>query len=367
MRISRNVALTLGLALACQLGLAADQSALRVSQTLTMKKALDESERTLLRLESRVGQTLIDDRALINDLLARLERMAVTVTDVHKLLTAMPATQPCKPVVATCPTAPSSTAGTFLDDLSDLPWLPIAGGAGILVLLGLWFRHRSRSRQTDFGEMTVMPTSTPASKPAAPTPAKPALTKPLPTHAKPATAVGAAPAPIIKPKPAETPAQQAVATPIPPEAKPKGKGEADLSLELADVMLSMGLTDGAAQTLSDHIRQHPRQALYHWLKLLEIYRQSGRKAEFDKAAAELQQHFNVAPPEWQEAPQATAVTIESIEEYAHISGRMQELWPRRSCAEYLNRLLEDNRGGTRAGFPQPVIEEILLLLAMLKD
>ena len=32
-------------------------------------------------------------------------------------------------------------------------------------------------------------------------------------------------------------------------------------------------------------------------------------------------------------------------------------------ADYLTQLLDDNRGGTRIGFPQPVIEEILLLLA----
>jgi hypothetical protein len=42
------------------------------------------------------------------------------------------------------------------------------------------------------------------------------------------------------------------------------------------------------------------------------------------------------------------------------------LWPRRSCAQYLSRLIEDNRGGTRSGFPQPVVEEILFLLDLLR-
>ena len=73
----------------------------------------------------------------------------------------------------------------------------------------------------------------------------------------------------------------------------------------------------------------------------------------------------MAPPDWD--PAGTDTKSPDLESYAHIISRVQELWPRRSCAEYLNRLLEDNRGGTRSGFPQPVVEEILLLVALLKD
>jgi hypothetical protein len=142
--------------------------------------------------------------------------------------------------------------------------------------------------------------------------------------------------------------------------------DADLAIELADVMLSMGLASGAAQTLEEHIRQHPREALVHWLKLLEVYRHSGQQADYETAAKELQQHFNIAAPDW-EMIADPAIKAPSLEYYLHISHRVQELWPRKSCTEYLTRLLEDNRGGTRAGFPQPVIEEILLLLAILRS
>lgn len=140
---------------------------------------------------------------------------------------------------------------------------------------------------------------------------------------------------------------------------------ADLAIELADVMLSMGLASGAAQTLEEHIRQHPRQALVHWLKLLDVYRRSGQQTDYEAAAKELQQHFNIAAPDWQ-AVMDPAIRAPSLEHYLHISHRIQELWPRKSCTEYLTRLLEDNRGGTRTGFPQQVIEEILVLLAILR-
>jgi hypothetical protein len=38
----------------------------------------------------------------------------------------------------------------------------------------------------------------------------------------------------------------------------------------------------------------------------------------------------------------------------------------RNASDYLRHLLEDNREGSRAGFPQPVAEEILLLIEILK-
>jgi hypothetical protein len=138
-------------------------------------------------------------------------------------------------------------------------------------------------------------------------------------------------------------------------------------LELAELMLSMRLTGSAAQTLENHIRAHPRQALIHWLKLLEVYRRSGQQKDFEASALQLQQHFNIAPPDWQpDAEPVPALRLPSLENYVHISSRIQELWPRRSCAEYLGRLLEDNRGGTRTGFPQNVAEEILFLLTLLR-
>ena len=43
------------------------------------------------------------------------------------------------------------------------------------------------------------------------------------------------------------------------------------------------------------------------------------------------------------------------------------LWPQPgACIDYLRQLLEDNRDGMRNGFPQPVAEEIILLVAILK-
>jgi pilus assembly protein FimV len=47
---------------------------------------------------------------------------------------------------------------------------------------------------------------------------------------------------------------------------------------------------------------------------------------------------------------------------------VQKIWTQtEECATYLRHLLEDNRDGERAGFPQSVAEEILLLIEVLKE
>lgn len=363
-----GVALCLATPLAPAADAAPDPS-LRVSQTLavTSESGVSDTERALLRLEARASQTRGDEAAIIHDMMVRLERMAVTVTDLQKLIMAIP-DRPCTPAKVTCPAVPAAPAA----GAGELPWLPLAGGAAVLALLGLLWRQRRGKAAAASDQpfsMTVTEMPAPAAVPAAaPAAAPEAAPQPAAEGAKPAekeaTDVAAIPAP--SPAPTVESLQAEIGLTPAPATTDETTADADLSLELADVMLSMGLTDGAAQALAEHIRVHPRQALLHWLKLLEIYRRSDMKSEFEKAAHELQQHFNVAPPEWQ-AEGTSAAQIDGIEHYAHIVTRVQELWPRRSCAEYLQRLLEDNRGGTRAGFPPPVIEDILLLLAILKD
>lgn len=377
-KLSRYVVRVLGALCVCTMALAAEPPAertLRVSHVLEPRQAPDEAERALLRLEARVGRTLNDDRAVISDLLARINRMTAVVADIHTLLTDMPAGQPCKPVSAPCPAAPAApdtpaaAPGAGFGDMGALPWPAIVAGAAVAMLLWLWSRRRRQRPESGLGEVGVGPVQNGAT-PTKPPPAQKPVANAVPPARllqadghpeavvrKMTAAAGPVQMVSIRPRAAQPPAAAAL----------KPAGESDMSLELADVMLSMGLNDGAAQTLSEHIRNNPRQALFHWLKLLEVYKHSGRKAEFEKAAAELQHHFNMAPPEWLATEQAAGAKVEKLEDYPHIASRIQELWPHRTCAEYLHRLLEDTRGGTRAGFPQPVVEEILLLLSLLKD
>jgi hypothetical protein len=71
-------------------------------------------------------------------------------------------------------------------------------------------------------------------------------------------------------------------------------------------------------------------------------------------------YFNVQAPGW-----GTESSAISIEDYPHLAEQLQSLWPGTECVEFLARLLHDNRGGSRNGFPQSVAEEILLLQQIL--
>lgn len=127
----------------------------------------------------------------------------------------------------------------------------------------------------------------------------------------------------------------------------------------------MGLANGAAQTLVERIHANPREALLHWLKLLDIYRSSGHRHEFKEAAEELRQHFNIKAEDWNSAGNGKRP---SLEDYPRVLTHLEETWKDPAATiDYLRHLLEDNREGTREGFPQPVAEEIVLLLAIQRE
>lgn len=138
----------------------------------------------------------------------------------------------------------------------------------------------------------------------------------------------------------------------------------DHVIELAEIMLSFGRTEGAAQTLTDYLRDYPKQAVTPWLKLLELYRGANRRGEYDDLAQRLNRTFNVKVPDWDDfdGPKSG----ESLEQYAHIMNRIIASWGAPEGLDYLRELLRDNRSGTRQGFPLGVIDDILLLEQVLK-
>ena len=153
---------------------------------------------------------------------------------------------------------------------------------------------------------------------------------------------------------------------IPPPEAPAEPQDTNVepTLQLAEIMLSMGLEQGAAQALIEYTEANPRHAVYHWLKLLGIYRSKGLHEEFKETAEKLRQHFNIQAED-------TATTgigeTPTLEDFPRVAQHVQESWRQpEECLGYLQNLLEDNREGSRAGFPLAVAEEILWLIEILK-
>lgn len=137
------------------------------------------------------------------------------------------------------------------------------------------------------------------------------------------------------------------------------------TLELAEIMMSMGLQQSAAQALLEYSENNPRQALYHWLKLLDIYRNAGHQDDFKETAEKLRQHFNIHADDWGVEGSGDEPALEN---FSRVAQHVQTIWSRADeCMAYLQHLLEDNREGSRAGFPRPVAEEIMLLIEILKE
>lgn len=135
-------------------------------------------------------------------------------------------------------------------------------------------------------------------------------------------------------------------------------------LELAEIMMSFGRVEGAAQTLSEFLRDYPKESIIPWLKLLDLYHSGGQRGEYDDLAPKLNRAFNAKVPDWEHFSGPT--TSESVEQFGHIMARINASWPNQDCLDYLTELLRDNRAGARVGFPIGVIDDILLLKAMLE-
>lgn len=297
-----------------------------------------------------------EDNQLIEGILKSLTHIDALVTDIRQMLVRLPdAGQVAPPAPVAAPVVIEKTV------IQEVPgplggWMPQLGGAALLALLGFWLGRRQAGTQTDqaltLKEIAPKPVSA-QPKPVAPTQEKRASLPP----AAATPAVATAPPQII---PSFEPPVPSVQTE--PVDRPS-VDQSDQALELAEIMLSMGLGHGATQTLAEQIRSEPKQALRHWLKLLDIYRKNGQQEEFERSAEELRQHFNVRSEDWQ----AQTGTRQSLEDFPHIARRLVELWGTADCLVYMRNLLDDNRGGARTGFPQSVAEELLLLTAVLRD
>lgn len=313
-------------------------------------------------------QWLKEDNQLIDGILQSLKHIDSLVSEIERMLRQLPdfgAPPPtAKPAPAPAPAVIEKTVVKEVEVPGPLGgWLPTLAGAGLLALLAFWLGRKQATPQKAAAEVRRATPEPKAARPALEKrAAAPAVAAPIaaaqPAQAAPEPAPVAASAPAQPEKPAAAPAALEPVTSIEPGTSAQG----DQALELAEIMLSMGLGHGATQTLTEQIRNEPKQALRHWLKLLDIYRKNGQQQEFERSAEELRLHFNVRPEDWHAQPGAT----QSLENFPHIAKRLTELWGKPDCLVYMQNLLDDNRGGARSGFPQAVAEELLMLTSVMR-
>jgi len=329
------------------------------------RQPLRQEQRTLAEIDDRIASQLE-----VNEKIKRLEEYQALLKERVAQLDDKTPLSPAKQVAATTaqPSAPTPApeVAAIPSDITEQfrQWAPPIGGL-LAVLLGggalVWLRRRRPAEPVEDMEPTTQPdfriSPPPSTTQHTAIPKAPEEMRAMPPIQQ------AAP-----PPPADNSGEWAEPTFAPAHPIPFDEtvDEQDSALELAEIMMSFGRTQGAAETLADYIRNNPRQAVKPWLKLLEVYHVAGMRAEFEVLTRQLNKTFNVKMISWNDF-QNIRSTLDTVEQIAHVCQRLQDLWGTPEAQIYIHQILRDNRNGTRQGFPLTVVEELLLLLAILDE
>lgn len=95
-----------------------------------------------------------------------------------------------------------------------------------------------------------------------------------------------------------------------------------------------------------------------WLSLFDVYKKLRDKDKYEALRARFKRRFNAHVPDWNE-PWEESEGLDAIE---HLKKRITHLWNTDTIVPFLEKLLVDNRRGTRQGFDLTTFQDIRLLL-----
>ncbi|MDP1649545.1 MAG: hypothetical protein Q8M01_15275 [Rubrivivax sp.] len=208
-----------------------------------------------------------------------------------------------------------------------------------------------------------------ASAPAAPAPRRRGVAA-WPPAAPPETwtAPGALSQP---PEPVEPPPDPATTrTEVMPAAVPPGDtSPRDVSIDelidleqQAEFFVVLGQDEAAIDLLVQHLRDTGGGSPLPYLKLLEIQHRRGDRDAYERTRARFNLRFNAYAPGWGQDMRAGR----SLEDYAGVLPRLQQVWPRPldAMAELEALLFRKSRGEL---FDLPAYREVLFLYALARD
>lgn len=140
----------------------------------------------------------------------------------------------------------------------------------------------------------------------------------------------------------------------------------DLS-ELAEAWFALNRPDAVIEILEPMNTEEPPKSPQPWLYLMNAYWLTGDQKNYDDLCERIRNAFNVNVPDWSARSQSNGDDFKSLTDFPHIKDRIVKLWNSEEIVPYLESLLLDDRGGTRAGFPLIVYQNILRLIRLAKD
>jgi hypothetical protein len=130
----------------------------------------------------------------------------------------------------------------------------------------------------------------------------------------------------------------------------------------AEFFVVLGQDDAAIELLVEHLRNTGGGSPLPYLKLLEIYRRRGDRADYERMRARFNHRFNAYAPDWGVDLQAGR----TLEDYSGVIPRLQQVWgrPLDAMAEMEALLFRKSRGEL---FDLPAYREVLFLYSLARD
>ncbi len=138
---------------------------------------------------------------------------------------------------------------------------------------------------------------------------------------------------------------------------------ADISQE-AEFFIEIGEYQRAIDLLEQHIGPEYEITPVPQLYLFDLYRRTGKRAEYEKLHAEFTRKYNAHVPRWADDP---ALNRRELLDYERALEHICRVWPSTDITYELEALLVDDTNGQRLGFDLPAYRDIIFLYGIAKQ
>lgn len=131
----------------------------------------------------------------------------------------------------------------------------------------------------------------------------------------------------------------------------------------AEFFIVLGQDDAAIELLEAHLGGHTQEIPWPFLKLMEIYRRLGRRADYERVQERFNAHFNGRAPTWESDMEQGR----SLVDYPGVVDRLQALWAEPARAMDVLEMSLVHLGPEADAFDLPAYRELLFLYAVARD
>ncbi|HJW57323.1 MAG TPA: hypothetical protein VJ577_18835 [Burkholderiaceae bacterium] len=130
-------------------------------------------------------------------------------------------------------------------------------------------------------------------------------------------------------------------------------------MEEAEFWILLNVPERAIEILEQFNNSDQPSSPIPWMCLLDLYREVGEEEKYTELLHRFANQFNVNVPEWKD--NVAMEKLSSLDNFPYLINRICDLWHTADIIPFLEKLLYDDRNGTRTGFDMPVYRDIMLL------